>query len=179
MPFDHWIKRRPKAGDHIRVQRTIPYPPFVYYHHGIYVSDTEVINFNGEPGSKDDKPLGEQMKAALIIVSTIEEFLAGGVVEVNATPGKNSPEQVIAKARRKIGTKLGTYGVLKNNCEHFCNECRNNSHESKQVQKGVAGISALAALAISGITAAIVSSHKKDKNNLPLAKNDDEKQGKC
>ena len=34
-----WIEKRPAMGDHIRVNRGL------YCHHGIYVSDNEVIHF--------------------------------------------------------------------------------------------------------------------------------------
>ena len=41
-----WVQKTPQKGDHIRVQRMNG----VYAHHGIYVSDEEVIHFTG----KDD-----------------------------------------------------------------------------------------------------------------------------
>ena len=41
--FEIWEQRRPVMGDHIRVQRYHG----LYAHHGIYVSDEEVIHFTG------------------------------------------------------------------------------------------------------------------------------------
>lgn len=33
-------------------------------------------------------------------------------------------EEIVRRARSEIGTKLGTYNLLSNNCEHFANWCR-------------------------------------------------------
>ena len=41
---EHWKTRNPQQGDHIRVRRL----GGLYYHHGIYVSDEEVIAFAGD-----------------------------------------------------------------------------------------------------------------------------------
>ena len=40
-PSEVWAFKNPKRGDHIRVCRMNG----VYYHHGVYVSDAEVIHF--------------------------------------------------------------------------------------------------------------------------------------
>jgi len=39
-----WTQQPPKMGDHIRVKRGL------YAHHGIFVSDKEVIHFTGKDG---------------------------------------------------------------------------------------------------------------------------------
>lgn len=43
-PEECWVKAEPAKGDHIRVRRI----GGLYYHHGIYVSDDEVISFAGD-----------------------------------------------------------------------------------------------------------------------------------
>ena len=43
-PEENWAKAEPVKGDHIRVRRI----GGLYYHHGIYVSDDEVISFAGD-----------------------------------------------------------------------------------------------------------------------------------
>ena len=41
---EHWEQRKPEKGDHIRVMRI----GGLYAHHGVYVSDDEVIHFTGK-----------------------------------------------------------------------------------------------------------------------------------
>ena len=41
---DNWTQKLPKKGDHIRVKRI----GGLYAHHGVYVSDDEVIHFTGQ-----------------------------------------------------------------------------------------------------------------------------------
>lgn len=45
-----WVRRRPEMGDHIRVMRA----GGLYAHHGVYVSDDEIIHFTG---TEDDSIL--------------------------------------------------------------------------------------------------------------------------
>lgn len=54
-------------GEHLFVRRK------GYSHHGVGVGEGEVIHFTGEPGSK---------AGALIRRSSIQEFAAGGKVEI-------------------------------------------------------------------------------------------------
>ena len=129
--FDKWKKKlHPRFGQHIRVKRKCGIGFF--YHHGIYVSDSEVINFNGEPGKKSvGKSNIEEMKDALIVRSTIKEFLNGGILEVNTAKRKHTPQEIVNYARNSVGKRRGEYNLVTNNCEHFCNECCDGNHTSK------------------------------------------------
>ena len=60
-----WKMKKPNYGDQIRVNRGL------YYHHGIYVSDNEVIQYASPKGSEISP------ETALIISTTLDEFLKG------------------------------------------------------------------------------------------------------
>ena len=47
---ENWVQKQPQKGDHIRVMRI----GGLYAHHGVYVSDDEVIHFTGQ----DDDSIG-------------------------------------------------------------------------------------------------------------------------
>ena len=47
---ERWTAKKPQKGDHIRVMRKFGVLP--YMHHGIYVSDREVIHFTGKKDGK-------------------------------------------------------------------------------------------------------------------------------
>lgn len=91
-------------------------------HYGVYCSDDEVIEFG-------DAPLdGLNRDASKIFVKSvsIDEFSAGKLVEVASLDraerrSRFSPKKTMKIARERIGE--GGYDILKNNCEHFANEC--------------------------------------------------------
>ena len=102
-----WINKKPIFGDQIRVNRGY------YYHHGIYEDDNHVYQFAAPKGSEIS------MANALIISTTLEEFLKGGVVEVreyNSAELKNkrSPEEIVKYAKSELGKGLGTYNMPSN-----------------------------------------------------------------
>lgn len=114
----------PYPGAHIRVQIN------GIYHHGIYLSDEEVIQF-GLPF--DMLRPKEEVK---VLKSDINDFLQGGFLEVRVYDKKekklkNSEEDIIKIALAKIGED--GYDIVHNNCEHFANYCVFNKKESKQV----------------------------------------------
>lgn len=118
---EHWDYREPQPGDQLRVERT------GYYHHGIYAGDGRVIHFNGGPDAH----------AADVEVqeTDISEFLRGGLPEVRVySRGERKllrkPAEILAAARAALGRH--GYHVLRNNCEHFSNECAFGVHYSKQ-----------------------------------------------
>ena len=123
--METWEFKEPYPGAHIRVQVG------QIYHHGIYVGNDEVVQF-GLPFD-----LTNIAKDVKVLKSHISEFLNGGFLEVrNFTKKekklKNKDEDIISIALSRIGE--GNYDLLKNNCEHFANECVFNKKISSQVE---------------------------------------------
>lgn len=122
-----WTYKEPSAGDMIRVAVGS------IYHFGVYVSDEEVIQFGLPPARRgliDDADIE-------VISSSIDGFLAGGFLEVCEFDKKEKkknrpPEQVVAYARSKIGSR--GYHILYNNCEHFANECVSGVQVCRQAE---------------------------------------------
>lgn len=124
-----WVQKTPQKGDHIRVQRMNG----VYAHHGIYVSDEEVIHFTG----KDDDSILDWSKPE-VIQTDLAYFLKGGTLEVKEYTNEEfadlySPEQIVTYARACLGDK--GYNLIFNNCEHFANVCTLGRFRSHQVEK--------------------------------------------
>ena len=122
-----WKMKKPNYGDQIRVNRGL------YYHHGIYVSDNEVIQYASPKGSEISP------ETALIISTTLDEFLKGGVVEVreydnNELNKVRSKDEIVKSAKSQLGTGLGEYNLIDNNCEHFSNYCAFGEKKSNQVE---------------------------------------------
>ena len=115
---EHWARQAPVMGDHIRVRRL----GGLYYHHGIYVSDDEVIAFAGDDDYNPIDWWDTEIRA-----TSFEEFRQGGDVEVRQyTPAEQaqlcSVPETIAFARACLGNKK--YDLLFHNCEHFANACK-------------------------------------------------------
>lgn len=123
---EKWEAKKPKRGDHIRTKRTC------YYHHGIYVSDREVIHYNSRGGNSDN------LVDAEVIDTTLKEFLRGGECEVRVYTEREKRtirpvEGTVGFARSCIGK--GGYDLVFNNCEHFANRCTFGKGKSRQVEK--------------------------------------------
>ena len=121
-----WVKKQPSYGDQIRVNRGL------YFHHGIYVSNDEVIQYASPKGSEISP------ETALIIKTSLDTFLNGGIVEVreyNSSELKEvrSKDEIVKFAESKLGTGLGEYNLIDNNCEHFSNYCAFGKKVSNQV----------------------------------------------
>ena len=91
------------------------------YHHGIYVSDLEVIHFTG---TEDDSIFNWSKNE--VIKSDLKFFLSGGNLEVreyteNEKNDLYPAEHIIHYARTCLGDR--GYNLLFNNCEHFANVC--------------------------------------------------------
>lgn len=96
-----------KTADHLYVQRLYPTP---YTHHGIYLGDETVIHYaNGT-----------------VEIVSINEFSQGATVNIKNSPMAYSVDEVIRRAKSRLGE--GDYSVFTNNCEHFCNWCRNGDY---------------------------------------------------
>lgn len=124
-----WVQKMPQKGDHIRVQRMNG----LYAHHGIYVSDEEVIHFT----RKDDDSILDWSKPE-VIQTDLSYFLKGGILEVKEYTDEEfadlySPEQIVTYARACLGDK--GYNLIFNNCEHFANVCTLGRFRSHQVEK--------------------------------------------
>lgn len=111
-----WEIISPAYGDIIRIKvREI-------YHYGIYVSDTEVIQFGTPPDASrriDDADVS--VLSTDIDVFRNHGFPEVGVLSVAERIRRFSPRKTVDLARERIGEK--GYHLLKNNCEHFVYEC--------------------------------------------------------
>ncbi len=118
--------KKPMLGDQIRVNRGL------YYHHGIYENDETIYQFASPQGSEISP------ETAIICTTTLENFLKGGELEVREYSEeelnkKKSPEEIIEFAKSKLGSNLGGYNIISNNCEHFSNLCAFGKAKSNQV----------------------------------------------
>ena len=121
-----WIKKTPDYGDQIRVNRGL------YFHHGIYEDDNHIYQY----GSRENNELDPSK--ALIISTSLDEFLKGGVAEVRIYSDDElkkvrSKDEIVKFAKSKLGTGLGEYNLVSNNCEHFSNYCAFGVKFSNQV----------------------------------------------
>ena len=124
-----WVQKNPVMGDHIRVKRMHG----IYTHHGIYVSDNEVIHFTGT----DDDSIMDSSKNR-VISSDLNFFLKGGELEVKEYTDEEfqdlyAPDQIVAYARSCLGDD--GYNLIFNNCEHFANVCTLGRFRSHQVER--------------------------------------------
>ena len=131
-PKEEWQYIHPKMGDHIWVQRA-----GIYSHHGVYVSDEEVIHFTG----KENDSILDWSKPE-VISSDLDYFLKGGVLEIKEYTDEEfqdlyAPEQIVTYARACLGDK--GYHLAFNNCEHFANICTLGRFRSNQVERVLLG----------------------------------------
>lgn len=121
-----WNVRELRYGDQIRVSRGF------YYHHGIYEDDNHVYHYAAKIGNEVSP------ENALIIVTDLKTFLKGGIAEArdyNEIELKKllPKDEIINRAKSLLGTGLGKYNLITNNCEHFSNYCAFGVKESTQV----------------------------------------------
>lgn len=101
-------------------------------HHGIYAADDCVIHFASLNQLNRLDPA-----SARIIVTSLEDFLQGGCLEVACYNSveqekRRTRTQIVNQALLKVGE--GGYDLISNNCEHFANECEFGYKKSSQVQ---------------------------------------------
>ena len=101
-------------------------------HHGIYVGHGKVVHHDGE-GHVSEIPLSS--------------FHSGRDIRVVNSPVKGTLRDVKHRALRQVGAPR-KYSLLRNNCEHFANECRSGKMVSHQIRKRVAATAGLSATAI-------------------------------
>lgn len=109
-----WEPIVPEKGDIIRVKHRF------YYHYGVYVDDTNVIQFGL---AEDAVRKAEEVR---VLSSDVFVFANGGDVECavltkSEKAKRKSPEETCAYAAAHIGD--GDYNILHNNCEHFAYQC--------------------------------------------------------
>lgn len=131
-----------KVGSHLVTPRT------GYSHHGIYVGDGKVVHYSG---------LADGMNTGPVEEVTLAMFSAGKGYSIKRhEKPRFSSSEIASRARSRIGEDL--YCVFSNNCEHFCEWCINNDHDSTQVTNGtaIAGTTGATAagLAARGVVAA-------------------------
>jgi len=111
----------PPLGAHILT------PRWCYSHHGIYVGRGRVVHYGG---------LSRALRRGPIEEVSLDQFAQGKPVFVRAQPGPVDREEVVRRARSRLGENR--YHVLANNCEHFCEWCMRGQHRSYQVEDLVA-----------------------------------------
>jgi hypothetical protein len=126
-PEELWIYSTPKKADHIRVSRGL------YNHHGIYVSDDEIIHFTG-----DDADNILDWSKNEVIQTGLADFLRGGTLEVKEYTEDElldlyPVDHIVHFARASFGDR--GYNLAFNNCEHFANMCTLGRFRSKQVER--------------------------------------------
>lgn len=123
-------------------------PRIGYSHHGIYVGDGKVVHYSGLADGLNAGPVEEVDLAA---------FTSGNGYSIKRHENPIfSKYEISDRARSRIGEEL--YCLFSNNCEHFCEWCINNDHDSSQITNGTAiagstGATA-AGLAARGVVAA-------------------------
>lgn len=127
MQNSKWKNTAPVPGDQIRVFRNN------YYHHGIFISNDEVIEFGSEVvlylKETENIKIGKTTLAQFVG----DDFLEVRTYSLSEKVKKNSRKKVIEKARSRVG-ETG-YDFLKNNCEHFSYECVFNKKYSEQIEE--------------------------------------------
>ena len=104
-----WNKSHLKPGDHIKTNRLF------YTHHGIYISDNEVIEYS----------------SSCIRVTTLVKFRNGGNLEVVRYKKALPNRRTIQIARNFLNT--ANYNLILRNCEHFATFCKTGKWYSDQV----------------------------------------------
>ncbi len=122
-----WVLEEAQSGDIVRVRLG------EIYHYGIFVSESEVIQF-GMP------PVNVEMLARVdvrVCSTDIDTFRCGKFPEVAKLSlierlKRFSPEKTVATARARLG-ECG-YNIIHNNCEHFVYECVFGTKYSAQTE---------------------------------------------
>jgi phosphopantetheine--protein transferase-like protein len=92
------------------------------YHYGIFVSEEEIIAFGLPPLPR----FAQQAERFLVCRTDAEVFCCGQILEtaiLDRTERKRRfpPEETVRRARARLGED--GYHLIRNNCEHFVNEC--------------------------------------------------------
>ncbi len=101
-----------------------------FFHYGLIIDDNKVIQY-GKAIDSISKPAHD----VEVLITTLDEF-NNGFIEVCKYSfwdlfKKNRTKKAIKLAMARLGEKK--YDFLKNNCEHFVNDCVFNKHRSRQI----------------------------------------------
>lgn len=114
-------------GAHIRVKMNN------FYHHGIYIGNSEVVQF-GYPDNVYQDP-----NDVVVMRSPIQDFVGNEqFIEVysfskDELKHKLKDEDIIKEALSHVGER--NYNIMKNNCEHFANRCIFGVASSNQIDE--------------------------------------------
>lgn len=102
-------------------------PRFAFAHHGIYVGGGQVVHYGA---------LARQFRRVPVEEVSLAFFAHGHVLFLrpHAAPRFDCHE-VIRRARSRLGENR--YGLLRNNCEHFCEWCVQGVSRSLQVERAL------------------------------------------
>ena len=113
------LKPEPSIGAHLTTSRR------GYTHHGVYAGRGRVVHCSG---------LSEIWQCGPVEEVSLSQFAGGREVRSVEHPSSAySPEEIVRRARSRLGEN--DYRLLTNNCEHFCNWCRNGVSHSAQVER--------------------------------------------
>ena len=118
-----YISAVPVPGDIIYTDRGL------YKHYGVYIGHGQVIHFAGPKSHETDPALAD------VVQTSVKDFLKEDFLCVQDDKGKRPfpVDEIIQRAKSRLGKCKGTYNLVSNNCEHFANWCRYGSNESQQV----------------------------------------------
>lgn len=124
-----WSVREGRPGDMVRVKVNSQMD-----HYGVFVSDSEVIQFGKNPSLR----LGLADTDVFVCATDIDEFRDGGYPEFadlsfSEKLKRFKTDKIIENARSRIGE--GGYNIVYNNCEHFAYECIFGKKYSSQAEK--------------------------------------------
>lgn len=125
------MKNTIKAGDVISVSRTRFHINNIYKHFGVYIGNNRVVHFTALGGKCET-----DAKLAYIQETDLEVFLAGGEYHIESyTATCFNRDDIVYRAKSRVGKGLGLYGLVLNNCEHFAVWCATGKYHSLQVER--------------------------------------------
>lgn len=102
-------------------------PRFAFAHHGIYVGGGRVVHYGA---------LARQFRRAPVEEVSLAFFAQGRAVFVRPhSAPRFDCHEVIRRARSRL--REDRYGLLSNNCEHFCEWCVQGIARSLQVERAL------------------------------------------
>jgi len=121
-------ERREPSATALPIGAHVTTPRHGYVHHGIYVGACRVVHYAGfAAGLRLQGPVEEV---------SLAEFARGRPVACVGRPARFAPDEIVRRARSRLGEDR--YGLLQNNCEHFCAWCVDGTSKSEQVEQWLA-----------------------------------------